>query len=158
MIATIPLPAIDDPVDAAFWSACRNKQLRYQSCLDCGHIQHPPRAMCPKCQGMNLGWVDASGTGEIWSFTLPKPPLLPAFDDILPYCVAIITPEDFPVIRIVGAMVARDGSNLGGLDVNTIHIGMPVSVNFIPVSEDAVLPCWSPIDPAHTPQIKDITK
>lgn len=144
MIETIPLPTTHDPVDRAFWQGCKDGKLLIQSCRDCGHVQHPPRAMCPVCQSMELGWELASGKGTIWSYTIPHPPLLPAFAAIAPYIVAVIVPDDFPAIRIVGALADPAGGTIGGITPDTVAIGAPVNLTFIQLVDDVALPCWFP--------------
>ncbi|WP_300534875.1 Zn-ribbon domain-containing OB-fold protein [Sphingosinicella sp.] len=148
MIETIPLPVTDNPVDAGFWRGCRDGKLLIQSCIDCGHAQHPPRAMCPVCRSTDLGWREACGTGHIWSFTVAHPPLLPAFAAIAPYAVALVELDDFPGIRMVGAMMQDGASALGGVDPATLSIGGPVRVGFVSMAEDVALPCWTPTNTA----------
>ncbi len=144
MIETIPLPTTDDPVDCAFWQSCLNGTLLIQSCSDCGHVQHPPRAMCPRCQSMELAWIPASGNGTIWSYTIPHPPLLPAFAEIAPYIVAVVEPDDFPGIRIVGALADPTGGTIGGIAPDAVAIGAPVRLTFVRLADDVALPCWFP--------------
>lgn len=144
MIETIPLPTTDDPVDRAFWAGCLDGQVLIQNCTACGHVQHPPRAMCPACQSMELSWKKTAGAGTIWSYTIPHPPLLPAFAGIGPYVVAIVEPDDFPGIRIVGALATPEGETIGGIDPELVSIGAPVNLTFVHLADDVALPCWSP--------------
>lgn len=144
MIETIPLPTTDDPVDRTFWQGCTDGRLLVQNCNDCGHVQHPPRAMCPACQSMDLGWKQASGRATIWSYTIPHPPLLPAFAEIGPYVVAVVEPDDFPGLRIVGALSDPKGDSIGGIGPDAVRIGAPVNLTFVQLAEDVALPCWFP--------------
>lgn len=150
MIETIPLPTTDDPVDAPFWQGCREGRLLIQHCGDCGQVLHPPRAMCPSCQSMRMDWKAASGTGRIWSFAVPQPPLLPAFAALAPYVTAVVTPDDHPDLRIVGAMTTADGKAIGGVAPDSVHVGASVHVRFVPVTDDVVLPCWTLDTPSHS--------
>lgn len=144
MIETFPLPVTDDPVDAGFWRACLEGRLLLQSCRACGHVQHPPRAMCPACQSLDLGWTETGGTGTIWSYTVPHPPLLPAFAAVAPYVVALVELSDFPGIRMVGAITGHGADTFGGFDPATVAIGTEVRVTFVRLAEDVALPCWTP--------------
>jgi uncharacterized protein len=143
MIETIPLPVTDDPVDAPFWRGCREGRLLVQHCADCGRARHPPRAMCPRCQSMRADWRTATGTGTIWSFALPAPPLLPAFAALVPYAVALVEPDDHSGLRLTGALVGPAATGLGGVDPARIAIGAAVRVRFLPLADDVVLPCWT---------------
>jgi uncharacterized OB-fold protein len=147
MIETIPLPVTDDPVDAAFWQGCRDGRLLVQHCAACGQAQHPPRAMCPACGSMRLGWRPAAGTGTLWSFAVPAPPLLPAFAALVPYVTALVALDDHPGLRLTGALVGRAGDRIGGVDPAALRIGQAVRVRFLPLAEDVVLPCWTPAGP-----------
>lgn len=143
MIETIPLPVTDDPVDAAFWRGCREGKLLIQHCGDCGRARHPPRAMCPHCQSMAVDWRAAAGAGTIWSFTLPSPPLLPAFAALVPYVTALVSLDDHPGLRMTGALTGHEGTGMGGVDPGLVSIGAPVVVRFVPQTDDVVLPCWT---------------
>ena len=143
MIETIPLPVTGDPVDAPFWQGCREGRLLVQHCADCGHARHPPRAMCPQCRSMRADWRPAAGTGTIWSFALPAPPLLPAFAALGPYAVVLVEPDDHPGLRLTGALVGPEAMGLGGVDTGLVAIGARVCVRFLPFADDVVLPCWT---------------
>lgn len=147
MIETFPLPVTDDPVDAGFWRACGDGRLTVQTCRACGHAQHPPRAMCPACRSTDLCWRDAAGTGRIWSFTVAHPPLLPAFAPLAPHAVALVELDDFPGIRMVGALLRDGAAMFGGVDPATLSIGAPVRVGFVAMADDVALPCWTPVNP-----------
>ena len=44
-----------------FWSGLREERLLVQRCDDCGLLRHPPRPMCPRCNSLEWGTVEASG-------------------------------------------------------------------------------------------------
>ncbi|MDR3507083.1 MAG: OB-fold domain-containing protein [Caulobacteraceae bacterium] len=146
MIADIPLPTTDDPTDAPFWDAAMRSQLVVQACARCKTARHPPRAMCPYCQSMDVDWARASGRGRIWSFAVPRPPLLPAFASLTPYVTAVVELEDFPGIRMVGLMLDRVSGEIGNIDPTLFEIGDGVEVRFVKFAEDVWLPCWRPRD------------
>jgi uncharacterized OB-fold protein len=143
VIESIPLPTLDDPVDAPFWAGCRHGQLLIQHCADCGRAHHPPRAMCPHCRADAFVWRPAAGTGRLWSYAVPNPPLLPAFAALLPYVVGVVELDDHPGLRLVGALAAPGASAIGGVDPAQVGIGAPVAVHFIAVTDDTTLPCWT---------------
>ncbi|MFQ5668578.1 MAG: Zn-ribbon domain-containing OB-fold protein, partial [Candidatus Binatia bacterium] len=106
MIEDYPLPSTDDPVDAPFWEATRRGELAVQRCTICGMRRFPPRPMCPACESFDHTWQAMSGKGRVWSFAVPHPPLLPAFEALAPYNVILVELEEDPSIRIVGNLVA----------------------------------------------------
>lgn len=80
-----------------WWEATRSRHLLVQSCLSCGSRQHYPRAMCLRCEGVDLGWVEAAGGGTIYSFTHSyRSPDPATFEP--PYTIAIVTLDEGPRI------------------------------------------------------------
>lgn len=145
MIETIPLPVTDNPVDAPFWDGARRGELRLQSCAQCGHHRFPPRPRCPECHSEQSRWVPLSGHGEIWSYVVPRSPLLPVFERQSPYVVALVSLVEHPEIRMVGALVEAVADGVGepaAVDPDSVRIGAPVRAVFAPMSEDVHLLRW----------------
>jgi uncharacterized protein len=82
-----------------------------------------------------------SGRGTIWSFIVPHPPLLPAYQELAPYNVIVVALDEDPTLRMVGNLVDRPDGPINEVDPATIRIGEPVRVVFQRV-EDIVLPRW----------------
>lgn len=82
-----------------------------------------------------------SGRGTIWSFIVPHPPLLPAYQELAPYNVIVVALDEDPTLRMVGNLVERPDGPINEVDPATIRIGDPVRVVFQRV-EDVVLPRW----------------
>jgi uncharacterized OB-fold protein len=135
------LPDLDDETSAPFWAGTARGELLVQTCSSCGRRRMPPRPMCPHCRSLEHEWVASSGRGTIWSFTVPHPPLLPAYSELAPYNVIIVALEEEPTIRFVGNLLAREGGDINEIDPATIEIGEPVTVTFTPV-DDVTLPRW----------------
>jgi len=142
MIENIPLPATDDPVDAAFWDGTRLGELRIQTCGQCGQMRFPPRPMCPSCQSRASQWQPVSGRGRVWSFAAPRSPLLPAFEKLTPYVVALVELEESPSLRILGPVLRSAGAELRGVCASDVRIGVRVSVDFKLYNDDVAMPCW----------------
>ncbi len=86
---------VTSPEAREWWEAAKNRRLLVQSCRTCGHRQHYPRALCLRCGGVDLGWVEASGGGTIYSFTHShRSPDPAAFEP--PYTIAIVTLDEGP--------------------------------------------------------------
>jgi len=142
MIEGIPLPSTDDPLDAPYWEAARRGELVVQTCGACGKRRFPPRPMCPACQALAHTWKRLSGRGRIWSFALPHPPLIPAFQQIAPYNVIVVELAEDPTLRIVGNLVASADGPINGVDPGTITIGLPVRIVFHRLTDDVTLARW----------------
>lgn len=135
------LPDLDDPLTAPFWAGTARGELLVQACEACGARRMPPRPMCPACRSVAVRWEPVRGTGRVWSFAVPHPPLLPAYAAVAPYNVIVVELDEDPTIRFAGNLVARAGAPLDSVDPATIRIGEPVQVVFDRV-EDVALPRW----------------
>lgn len=125
-----------DEQSAPFWEGCLAGELRVQRCAQCDSPRMPPRPMCPHCGSFEHHWGATSGRGRIWSWVVPHPPLLPAYEELLPYVVAVVELEEDRAIRFVGMM-------RGITDPDAIAIGDPVTVTFDHRPEDIALPGWN---------------
>jgi uncharacterized OB-fold protein len=141
MISEIPVPALDD-VGAEFWERARGDELVVQQCSSCGHLRFPPREACPCCTSLQFRWEAVSGRGEVWSFVIAHPPLLPAFERSAPYNVAVVTLAEGEHLRLVGNLVADDVTDIGGIDAASISIGEPVTAVFDHVTTTVPLLRW----------------
>lgn len=129
-----PLPVIDGD-SKIYWESCKNNKLMIQKCEDCGQHIFYPRQLCPHCMSENLAWVESSGKGIIYSYTVVHRPRHPAFMDKVPYVVALITLEEG--VRMM--------SNIINIDVDQVRCGMPVEVVFEPINDEITLPKFQPI-------------
>jgi uncharacterized OB-fold protein len=82
--------------------------------------------------GENLEWVESSGRGTLYSYTVVHRPQQPSFD--VPYV---------PIIALM-----EEGwhmlSNLKEVGIDGIKIGMAIEVFFEPVSTEISLPYFRP--------------
>ena len=125
-----------------FWEGALRGELRIQACGACGRLRFPPRPMCPHCRSTASEWKTMSGRGIIWSFVVPHPPLLEAYQAVSPYNVIVVSLDEDPGIRLVGNLVASEDGPINAVDAATIRIGEPVKVVFQRVAEDVALPRW----------------
>jgi uncharacterized OB-fold protein len=141
MATEFVLPDIEDDDSAEFWQGTSRGELLVQTCADCGQRRMPPRPMCFRCRSIKHRWEPLSGRGTIWSFVVAHPPLLPAYQELAPYNVIVVTLDEDPGLRMVGNLVARPDGPINEIDPKTIKIGEPVKVVFQQV-EEVALPRW----------------
>ncbi|MDQ0287316.1 putative OB-fold protein [Desulfofundulus luciae] len=127
----VPVPQ-KRPETEKFWEGCKEGKLLLQKCNDCGEYIFYPRALCPHCMSQSLSWVESSGRGEVYTFSIHHRGPTPGFKP--PYVVALIDLEEG--VRIM--------SNVIGCDPNEVKIGMKVKVTFEQLSEDIYLPKFVP--------------
>jgi hypothetical protein len=90
-----PLPVPSD-ISRPFWDGLRAGVLCIQRCRDCGRHVFYPRSLCPYCLSEALDWVTASGRGKLYSYTIVRRAMHPAFQQDVPYVYAIVELEEGP--------------------------------------------------------------
>ena len=132
-------PAVDRFNEGFFTSG----KLVLQECANCGTVQHPPEEVCHQCQGMDFGARETTGMGTIHSYIVVRHPVAPALAAAVPYAVALVVPDEFPHVRIVGNVLNRAPDE--------VSIGQRVRAVFEPLptaeGEPAVLlPQWEVVE------------
>lgn len=128
--ASAPLP---DPGPDPFWAAAADGRLVVQHCQSCGRRQFYPRPLCLGC-GQMPEWLEASGDGTVYTFTVIRQNGAPGFAKRLPYVVAMIDLAEGP--RMMG--------NVIGCGLDDVHIGMAVRAVAIRVAPSAAVVQWEP--------------
>jgi uncharacterized OB-fold protein len=134
-----PVPT---PTDAnrPYWSGCAEGRLRLRRCRHCGRRHAPTRAAC-SCGGVEFDWVDMSGRGRVFSYTVIHRAPDPAFRAELPYVIAIVEFDEG----------GRLMSNITGCAADAVRIGMPVRAVFETVAEGIGVPKFQPVGRSETP-------
>jgi uncharacterized OB-fold protein len=128
---TWPPPEVPpaDEMTAAWWDATREHRLTVQTC-DCGHRQHPPRAVCTGCGDTeHLTQVDAAGAGTVDAFTVVH--RAPRTGVETPYVVARVRLVEGPIL-LTRLPSDRDWS-----------IGDPVTVGWLDLPDGRALPVFT---------------
>lgn len=129
-----PLPVITEE-SRPFWEGCRQGKLLLQYCDRCQQYQFYPRLYCMQCGAENPRWVEASGRGVIYSYTIIRQNKSPEFADDTPYNVAIVQLEEGP----------RMLSNVVDIAPAELRVELPVTVVFDRVTDTISLPRFRPI-------------
>jgi uncharacterized OB-fold protein len=119
-----------------FWVACAEHRLVIPRCTSCGTFRMPPSPFCFVCQAKEIEWVEQSGAGTVYSFTIVRHAVIPEVAESVPYVPAVIELPDAPGARLVCQLV--------GVDPETVHIGMPVVVVWDDVADDVAIPKFTP--------------
>ena len=129
-----PLPVITED-SRPFWEGCQQGKLLLQYCGACQRYQFYPRLFCMQCGSGSLRWVEASGRGVIYSYTIIHQNKSPEFVGDTPYNVAIIQLEEGP--RLL--------SNIVDSSLADLRMDLPVTVVFDAVSDTIALPHFRPL-------------
>jgi uncharacterized OB-fold protein len=85
-----PLPNVDDPLTAPFWTGLAARELRAQRCQECGTYRLPAAPVCPTCLARGYDWVAIEATGPLWSYVVYRRALSPRFAADVPYAVGVV--------------------------------------------------------------------
>lgn len=131
--ATPSKPAVlaPQPYELAYWEALKKQELLIQRCLECGASQLYPRIVCKECQSRTLDWVESSGEGTVYSYSVvSRSPA--AFSNEVPYVLAVVELEE-------GARIA---TRIVGSSPSSVSIGAPVKVTFEEFESGRVWPLF----------------
>lgn len=129
-----PLPEPNETT-RPFWEGTRSHQLRIQRCRDCRKYIFYPRAVCPFCLSEHLDWIVASGKGKVYSYTVVRRAMHPAFQEDVPYVLAIVELEEGP----------RLTTNIIGVPPDEVRVDMPVRAAYDDVTPDLTLLKFEPL-------------
>jgi uncharacterized OB-fold protein len=116
-------PQPDPDLDSApWWDSLKQGVFALQRCTSCREWQFPDLAQCRHCGG-KLALEPVSGKGTIYSFIVNHRPPAPGFDDLLPYAVALMSPDEAPGLHIPGRVVGTSHEN--------VRIGQRITVEII---------------------------
>ena len=130
-----PLPRADH-FNGEFYGFCRNHELRFQRCDDCGTWRHMPRECCAACGSFDFTWTRSSGRGTVFTWTIVHRALHPGFAPEIPYASVVVELEEG--VRFV--------SNVVDVAPSDLTIGLPVEVEFRDVTPEFTLPLFRRTD------------
>jgi uncharacterized OB-fold protein len=104
-----------------YWKAAAEHRLVLPRCTHCGTFRMPA-PFCHECQSQDIVWVEQSGDGAIYSFSVVDYPVISAVKESLPYVPALIELADAPGVRLI--------SNVVDSLVDDIAIGAQVSLTW----------------------------
>ena len=123
-----------DARSAPFFEAAREGRFLLQRCSACRAWMYPVRRRCPECAATDLGWVQASGRGTLYSHGLLRRAYHPRHEGRLPLVLAVVDLEEG----------VRVNSNLIDAAPETVRAGMKVQVDFETLPDGGVIPVFRP--------------
>ena len=110
-----------------YWDAATNGKLLIQRCNDTGKFFCYPRARSPFTLSDDVEWVEAKGTGTIYSFSVMK-------RSKIPYTIAYVTLDEGVTMM----------TNIVDTDFDALSIGQQVKVVFKPTDNGPPVPMFTP--------------
>jgi len=120
--ATVGIPPAVTEETEPFWTAAGEGRLLVERCSACGADSFPPRGICRTCRSRDMAWVEVTGRGRVYSYTVNHQRWLPDLE--VPYAIVLVEFPDHPGVRVVG--------RLRGCPPEDAAIGMEVEVGFEP--------------------------
>jgi hypothetical protein len=115
-----------------FWLASREHRLTVPRCTNCGTFRFPPSPFCHECQHQDVEYVEVSGAGAIYTYTVARHAVVPALADSVPYVVAVIELDGAPGVRMIANVVESDPQH--------VHIGARVEVVWDDIDGEVTIP------------------
>jgi uncharacterized protein len=115
------------PETKPYWDAAAKGRLLLKKCNACGELHFYPRSICPFCFSDDTTWIEASGNGTIYSYSVMR--RVP-----VPYVVAYVTLAEGPTMI----------TNVVDCDPDAVKIGQAVRVTFKPSDGGSPLPMFTP--------------
>ena len=145
-----PLPVID-PESQPYWDALKQHRLLLKRCRACQRSHHYPRELCPHCHSDDLEWTDASGKGEIYSYTIARKPAGPVFAADVPYVIAMIALDEGPrmMTNLIDIEPTPETSDAEVSVVKRDLAGVAIDTKAPALSDDEVLAQIAPGRPSR---------
>lgn len=105
-------PRAVTPEANAARDAAADGRLLLRSCRTCGRNHYYPRPICPFCFGEDTEWIEAEGSGLIYSFSVNRQ------GD--PYVIAYVALSEGPIMM----------TNIIGIAPEDVAIDQPVALVF----------------------------
>lgn len=132
MSATVGIPPAVTEEAQPFWDAAADGRLVVEHCDACGADTFPPRGICCACRSRDVGWVEVTGPGTVYTYTVNHQRWMPDLE--VPYAVVLVEFADHPGVRVAG--------RLRGCAPDEVAIGMAVDVGFEPGPDGVAIPSF----------------
>jgi uncharacterized OB-fold protein len=129
-----PQDVAPDALDAPFWDACRDARFLVHRCGECGRA-YWPASTCIDHGARSMAWDDASGRGEVHTYTVVHHVYDRSLLERVPYVLAVVQLDEGPFFH----------SDIVGCDPADVHVGVRVEVVFDRVDDDTVIPRFTPV-------------
>ncbi len=110
-----PMPNLET---REFWEGLDRGVFLLRRCDGCGNHIWYPRFVCPACHSTDTSWVESSGKGTVYTYTVVRRPPGGPWNEAVPFVVGYVELEEGP--RVL--------SNIVDVDPNAVTVGMPVQV------------------------------
>ena len=122
-----------DPADLPFWEACRDGRFLLHRCGVCGR-SYWPASRCVDHGDRDMTWVEASGRGLLYTYTILHHAYTPEMKGKTPYVVGVVKLEEGPFFH----------TNIVECAPTAAAVDMPLEVVMAPHPNGMTLPMFRP--------------
>lgn len=121
------------PLSRPYWEAAAERRLVAPRCNSCGQFFFAPEIACTHCFSLDWAYVEVSGRGSLYSYTIIHRPPEPGM--VVPFVLGVIELEEgFSMFaHVVDCPPA------------SLMCGLPVEVDFRPLHDGRIAPVFSPL-------------
>lgn len=134
MKPSIPESLFPDPVvnleSEPYWQAAKEGRLWVKRCRACQRVHYYPRALCPHCFSQDTEWLEASGRGTIYAYSVMR-------RAPVPYAIAYVRLDEGVTMM----------TQLVDCDFDQLAIDQRVEVRFRATEGGYALPVFTPSGP-----------
>jgi uncharacterized OB-fold protein len=134
---TLPAPApFVLPEVKPYWDGTAEGKLLLPRCTECQTLIWFPRPFCPSCASTSVEWIQASGRGTVYSYTINRRGVadMSAYRNVGEYVLAYVELEEGPRIM----------TNVVDCEPTSVRIGQPVELVFHDTGEGTALARFRP--------------
>jgi uncharacterized OB-fold protein len=129
-----PAPAVV-PETEAYWAATAEGKLVLPRCAACDTVIWYPKGICTECGSLDIGWVEATGEGVVYTFTISRRGE-GAYREAGPFVLAYVELDEGPRVM----------TNIVGCPPESVQIGQRVRAVFDDTGQGNALVRFAPID------------
>ncbi len=122
-----------DPADLPFWEGCEAGVFLLHRCAKCER-HYWPASRCVEHGDEAMHWVEASGRGRVYTYTVLHHAYTPATRDKVPFAIAVVQLEEGPFYH----------STVLECAVDTVAVDLPVEAVMMPHESGLTLPLFRP--------------
>lgn len=137
----LPPKPVPDADTQPFWDGVAERTLRVPRCRACSAWIWQPRPICARCHAPDPEWVEVSGSARVTSWTVVHQPVLPVWQDTVPFVILLVELDDASGVRMLGQLVDDTGAlrhDDDGVDFLT-----PVVLRWRVDEAGQTLPAWT---------------
>jgi uncharacterized OB-fold protein len=123
-----------DPLDLPFWQACGEGRFLLHRCGVCRR-HYWPASRCVRHGAQNMAWVEGSGRGTLYTYTVIHHAYTASMKGRVPYVVGVIQLDEGPFFH----------SNVVGCPLERLAVGQPLRATMIEHESGLVVPVFRPI-------------